>query len=113
MISKETFEELQCGSTDETHFLIDPIPLTKCGHAICKKCIPKDDIKEIKCSICGLVSEQGFTQFEVSKATLKLLKIFLEDLLKILGTETSLKLNEVEGIIVESLKDSKLNYNSI
>jgi hypothetical protein len=39
-MNKEILSELQCGSSDEKYFLKDPITLTKCGHSICKKCIP-------------------------------------------------------------------------
>jgi hypothetical protein len=97
MLSEETTEELQCGSDNEKHFLIEPIPLTNCGHSICKKCIPKDSVKKIKCTICGLISSQDFAQFKVSKSTQKLLKMCLEDVFKILENETSLKLNEIKG----------------
>jgi hypothetical protein len=97
MLSEDILEQLSCASANETHFIIDPIPLTRCGHSICKKCIPKNDIKEIVCCICGLKSIQDFHQFQVSGGTQKLLEICLEDIFKILEIETSLKLNEVKG----------------
>ena len=48
MLSEETLEELKCATSDEEHFVIEPIPLANCGHTICKTCIPKDDLKDIK-----------------------------------------------------------------
>ena len=55
------------------------------------------NIKEIKCKICGLVSEQDFNKFQVSNAAQKFLKIYLEDVFRILETETSLNLTEIKG----------------
>ena len=74
MISEETLEELKCACSDQEHFVIEPIPLIKCGHSICKKCI-QDNVKEIKCKLCGLVSKQDFTETVASKGTQKLLKM--------------------------------------
>ena len=98
MISEETLEELKCASSGQEHFVIEPIPLIKCGHCICKKCV-HDNVKEIKCELCGLVSKQDFTVTQASKGTKKLLKIYLEDIFQILKGETSLKLNELKGIL--------------
>ena len=78
-----TLEELKCATSDEEHFVIEPIPLANCGHSICKMCIPKDDLKEIKWKIWGLVSEQDFSKFKVSKGIQKLLKFYLDDVFKI------------------------------
>ncbi len=96
-MNKEILTELQRGSSDEKYFLKDPITLTLCGHSICKKCIPKHDIKVIKCCISGLVTEQDFAVFTISKTTQKLLKMYLKDIFMILDTEIKLKLHEVEG----------------
>ena len=96
MISEETLEELKCASSDEEHFTIDPITLSNCGHSICKNCIPKDDLKEIKCKLCGLNSEQDFNKFQVSKSAQKLLKIYLDNVFSILQSETNIKLNELK-----------------
>ena len=99
MISEETLEDLKCATSDEEHFVIEPISLHKCGHSICIKCVPKDDLKEIKCKICGLVSKQDFTETVASKGIQKLLKIYLEDIFQILKEETSSKLIELKGML--------------
>ena len=83
MIEEEVLEELKCALSDEEHFVIAPITLPYCGHSICKTCMLKSDLKEIKCKLCGLVSVQDFRKFEVSKGTQKLLKMCLEDIFKI------------------------------
>ena len=57
------------------------------------------NVKEIKSKLCGLVSKQDFTVTQASKGTKKLLKIYLEDIFQILKGETSLKLNELKGIL--------------
>ena len=99
MISEETLEELKCAISDEEHFFIEPIPLANCGHSICRTCIPNDDLIEIKCKICGLVSKHDFNKFQASKSSQKLLRIYLEDIFKILEAETSLKLNDLKGML--------------
>ena len=60
MTNKESSKELKCAISDDEHCTIDPIQLESCCHLICKKCIPKDNVKEVKCKICGLISEQDF-----------------------------------------------------
>ena len=99
MINEEILEVLQCAHSEYDHFVIEPITLSKCGHLVCKSCVLKDDIKEITCNICGLISRQDFAQIDVSKAAQKLLKMCLEDVFKILENETSLKLNELKGML--------------
>ena len=91
MISEETLEELKCASSGQEHFVIEPIPLIKCGHCICKKCV-HDNVKEIKCELCGLVSKQDFTVTQASKCIQKFLRMCIEELLQILKEETGLKL---------------------
>ena len=99
MVSEETLEELKCAISDEEHFFIEPIPLTNCGHSICRTCIPNDDLIEIKCKICGLVSKQDFNKSQASKGTQKLLKMCLEDIFYIIKEETSFKLNDLKGML--------------
>ena len=112
MISEETLEELKCAASDQEHFVIEPIPLINCGHSICKKCVPKDDLKEIKCKLCGLDSEQDFNKSQASKGTQKLLKMCLGELFYILKEETSLKLNELKGMwTIKWFKSKKLIFH--
>ena len=53
----EIIEELKCAFSDEEHFLVKPIALV-CGHSVCQKCIPDENIKEIKCKICDTASKR-------------------------------------------------------
>ena len=99
MISEETLEELKCASSDQEHFAIEPISLHNCGHSVCKKCVLKDDLKEIKCKLCGFVSKQDLNEIQVSRAAQKLLKIYLEDIFQILKEGTSSNLNELKGML--------------
>ena len=99
MISEETLEDLKCASSDQEHFVIEPISLHNCGHSVCKKCVSKDDLKEIKCKKCGLVSKQDLNEIQASKGIQKLLKIYLEDIFQILKEEASLKLSELKGML--------------
>ena len=97
MISEEILEELKCATSDEEHFIIEPISLNNCGHSICKKCMPKERVKEIKCKLCGLVSQHDDSKIHTSKDTQKLLHTYIEEIFKILKDETSLKLNGLKG----------------
>ena len=99
MISEEIMTELKCASLDHDHFVIKPITLPTCGHTICKTCIPKDANQGIKCKLCGFVTKQDLTEFKVSSAAQTLLKICIVDIFKLLERETSLKLNEIKGMI--------------
>jgi hypothetical protein len=96
MITEEILEELTCASSDERHFVIEPLNLSNCCHSICKSCISSEDIKEIKCKLCGLVSKQDFTKFQASNTLQKLLQTCIGDVFKILETETCNKLNELK-----------------
>ena len=115
MIS-ETLEVLKCAISDQEHFLIEPIPLIKCGHSICKKCVPNDDLKEFECKLCGLVSKQDFNDTQASQGTQQLLKMCLGDIFQILKEETTIKLNELIGMLTImwfKWNSFGLNFNSI
>jgi hypothetical protein len=101
MINEETLNELQCASSHEKHFIVEPITLAKCGHSICKSCIPKY-VKEIKCCICGLISEQNFDEFKVSKTSQKLLHLCIEDVFKILKVDANSKVAYFKGNFLNS-----------
>ena len=83
MISEVILEGLKCASSDQKHFVIEPISLINCGHSVCKKCISKNDLKEIKCKTCGLVSEQDLNKSQDSKGIHNLLKMCTQDRFKI------------------------------
>jgi hypothetical protein len=52
MKKTKILESLECAlSTRLKHISINPIGLS-CGHSICKKCIPKDQIADITCVHC-------------------------------------------------------------
>ena len=98
MLTEETIEEFQCAISDEQHFLTEPIPLSRCGHSVCKKCLPNENVKAIKCLICGLVTNQDFSKTEVSNISQKAIKIHFNELFGLLEKETSLILDELKGI---------------
>jgi hypothetical protein len=99
MLSDETLEELTCASasSNQKHFVIEPVTLTKCGHSVCMKCINNNQQQEVQCCICGLVSKQNFKDFCSSKSAQKLMKMCIEDVFKILEKEMSLNLNDLKG----------------
>jgi hypothetical protein len=97
MLTEETLEELQCAISNEQHFLINPIPLIKCGHSICRNCLPTYDPKSIKCKLCGLTSEQNFKNTEVSKPTQKYINLCISEIYEVLEKEHAYKLNQLKG----------------
>ena len=48
----ECLDEYRCCLSDDKHFIIKPIKLTKCGHSACNECFPKDNLKVVKCKKC-------------------------------------------------------------
>ena len=98
MITEETLQDFVCSFSDsETHYLIDPILLTNCGHSICKNCLPNETINSIKCKKCGTKTEQDFSKIQVSKALQEALKFFLENIFEIIERKTISKLNEFKS----------------
>ena len=94
MIRKETIKELECALSDDEHFLLKPISL-KCGHSICRSCIPDEHIVGIKCKICNL------NQLQISNETQHAIQFTLGNIgniFQILERETSDRLNEFKGI---------------
>ena len=97
MISEE-LEELTCALSDDEHFLIKPIELT-CGHYFCQECKPEENIKEIRCKICNVLTTQDFGSLIVSDSSQQILKLRIGDIFEVLEAETTIKLNELKGNI--------------
>jgi hypothetical protein len=58
MNSAEILDEFRCALSDDNHFLINSIQLSKCGHSVCKDCLPNDTkVQSIKCKTCGIFLE--------------------------------------------------------
>ena len=94
MISEEVLKELQCAFSNVKHFVIEPITLSNCGHAVCKNCL-SNETSSVKCKICGVISEQDFSKTQTSKALKQALKICLGSIFDIIEKETSEKLNKL------------------
>jgi hypothetical protein len=108
MISEETLEELKCALSDEQHFSIEPITLTKCGHSVCKSCLPIDSNGSIQCKICGLITVQDYSNIEISKGSRQALKMCLDDIFIILEKELSFKFEELKSIEFRKLSNFML-----
>ena len=105
-MNDEILKEFKCAFSDEEHFLVKPIALA-CGHSVCQKCIPwitladdnaNEKRKEIKCKICGLVSNQDLKLSSVSKISQKALNLSIADIFQNLEKETTGLLNKLRGI---------------
>ena len=105
MISEEILEELKCALSDEQHFSIEPITLTKYGHSVCKSCLPTDSNDAIQCKICGLITVQDYSYIETSKGSRQALKMCLDDIFDILEKELSLKFEELKSIEFRKLSN--------
>jgi hypothetical protein len=99
MNSAEILEKFRCALSDDNHFLINPITLSKCGHSVCKDCLPSDTkIQSIECKKCGAITEDVFSEIPVSKGFKQALKLCLGNIFELIESETSSKLNELKSI---------------
>jgi hypothetical protein len=99
MVSTEILNEFICALSDDKHFLINPIPLSKCGHSFCKNCLPNDSyVRSIKCKKCGVITKDDFREIPVSQGFKQALKLCLGNLFELIESQTSSKLNELKSI---------------
>ena len=108
---EEVLEELKCALSDEQHFSIQPITLTKCGHSVCKNCLPVDTNEPIKCKICNLVTIQDYRNIEISKGSRQALRMCLDDIFSILEKELSYKFDELKSINFNLLSNLSIYFN--
>jgi hypothetical protein len=88
----EILDEFKCALSDDNHFLIDPIPLYKCGHSVCKDCLPNNTkVQSIECKKCGMITEDVFSEIPVSKGLKQALKLCLGNIFEVIESQTSLK----------------------
>ena len=99
MVSTEILNEFICALSDDKHFLINPIPLSKCGHSVCKNCLPNEtNVQSIECKKCGIITEDIFSEITVSKDFKQALKFCLGNIFEFIEKQTSSKLNELKSI---------------
>jgi hypothetical protein len=99
MDSTEILDEFRCALSDDNHFLINPITLSKCGHSVCKDCLPNDTKSQsIKCKKCGLITGDVLSEIQVSKGFKKALISCLGNIFELIESETSSKLNALKSI---------------
>jgi hypothetical protein len=99
MDSRETLDEFRCSLSDDNHFLINPITLSKCGHSVCKNCLPNDTkVQSIRCKKCGMRTEDVFREIPVSNGLKQALKLCLGNIFELIESETKSKLNELKSI---------------
>lgn len=99
MISDGSFEEFECASSDDKHFLKSPITLPVCGHSVCRQCLPQNDDSHILCKICGKNTKTNRSLKE-DKEPVALTKAFrrnLENLFFVLEKQSILQLNKLSG----------------
>ena len=98
MALEENLDDFKCAlSSEDRHFIIEPILLIKCGHSVCKACLPNNSISLIKCKTCGVISEFDFRESKVSTALKKTMKYVYENMYQILETEMNSKLNSLKS----------------
>jgi hypothetical protein len=99
MNSTELLDDFRCAQSDDNHFLINPIKLSKCGHSVCKDCLPNDSkVQSIKCKTCGVITEDHFSEFPVSEGFKESLKVCLGNIFELIEKQTRSKLNELKSI---------------
>jgi hypothetical protein len=68
---------------DYHHYVEEPISL-KCGHSICKNCLPSNKI--FKCKLCGKINKRDLAKRDVDGELQKNILIYLPNLfLKLRG----------------------------
>jgi hypothetical protein len=99
MDSTDILDVFRCALSDDNHFLINPIPLSKCGHSVCKNCLPNDPkVQSIKCKTCGMITEGVFSEISVSEGFKQALKFSLGNIFELIESEASSKLKELKSI---------------
>ena len=99
MNSAEILDEFRCALSDDNHFLINSIQLSKCGHSVCKDCLPNDTkVQSIKCKTCGMITEDLFSEILVSDGFKESLKFCLGNIFELIEKQTRSKLNELKSI---------------
>jgi hypothetical protein len=99
MDSTELLEEFRCALSDDSHFLINPITLSKFGHSFCKDCLPSDTkVQSIECKTFGMITEDVFSENPVSKGFKQALRLCLGNIFELIEKQTSSKLNELKSI---------------
>ena len=105
MLTEEILENLKCAYSDEEHFLIEPVKLLSCEHAICKNCYFNAifDDSVIYCKIC----EEGHFYEEADEDKMRKMIVsqtyepkiinFIGEIFDILHKETTWKLNPLIG----------------
>ena len=93
----ECLDEYRCCLSDDKHFIIKPIKLTKCGHSACNECFPKDNIKVVKCKKCEVFSEFDLTAPQISTSFKIAIQLLYENMYQELEKETSSKLNDLKS----------------
>ena len=96
----ECLDEFRCCLSDDRHFIIQPITLTKCGHSACKECFPNDYQKIIQCKRCNAVSEFDFKASQVSTALKLALKFLYENMFHVIEKETSSKIRDLKSNLI-------------
>jgi hypothetical protein len=105
MISNQILEELRCSLSDDRHFMIDPIPLSKCGHSACKNCLPKKKFNSVKCKTCGVTTtDEDFSKINVSRGLQQTLKLCLGNIFELIESQTVSLLNKFKSILKIKIK---------
>lgn len=98
MISDGTYEVLECGLSDDKHFLQDPVALT-CGDCACKSCVKNRYFSEpIKCKICTNTVQKEYENAKPIKAVQQMIEKNAKNLLVIIEKQLTKSLAEFNGI---------------
>jgi hypothetical protein len=98
MISDESLQDFQCALSDDQHYIIEPIPLVNCGHSVCKNCLPKGKVTEVKCKMCGVTTyHDDLNNVPVSRGLKQALKLYIGNIFAVLEKETEIKLDKLKS----------------
>jgi hypothetical protein len=94
MISDGTLEEFECVISVDRHFISHPITLS-CGHHICKKCIPLNNI--VKCNRCKIITIRDINNDIESKLFKNAFKFSINELYSIIERSFAESLSRFNG----------------
>lgn len=91
------YSEFECGLSNDGHYLKDAILLSSCGHGVCRSCLIKEHFKEVKCKLCGKITNRNMSNDEISIIYQKYFKQNLNSLLVDIEQKMSQCLTRLKG----------------
>ena len=97
MISDGSYDEFVCALSNDKHYMNKPVVLTDCGHAACRKCIPKEITEDSKCKICREKITRNLVNDKIPLGFNLYLKNSIENLTNVIERQTQHQINRLRS----------------